>query len=1034
MLNLRSSLAAKWLIIQILGFGIILSVVGAYQYRILCENAYADVENTGETVSQSFKEMLAENPDLFNSQTLQPVLFRLSMKIADIQHISVLNKSHEIIADSGNDNKLKGVPIDENIIGELLRSGGKSKSLYTFNEENFLRLSNPIEGRYDPLRRSSIVGILVIDMALTAKEAEINATFTKTMWAVSVLLFLFWIVQYIFARRGFLQGLKRLAFTAELFSKGDLSARILVKTEDELGQLGRSFNRMASEMQQTNTAIRQSEERNSELIENANGIIFTIDLTGKFTSLNRVGERLTGFTLAEVLQMNLSNVISPKDIDNVRARMAKIAKGEKLPNFELEISGKNGIKLILDINSRLILQDSTPIGIQGIGRDITERRRIEEALIARELRLKEAQAIAHLGSWEWDIINNEIAWSDELYRVFGLEPQQFAGTYEAFLERIHPGDRELVGSLIANSLSTHKMLDFDSRIVLPDGTLRYMRSNGYVTLGENGTPIRMTGTGQDVTESKRIEEELEQTRDAALESTRLKSEFLANMSHEIRTPMNGIIGMTQLTLGTELNSEQREYLEMVEQAGESLLGVINDILDYSKIEANKIELEKIDFDLSEVFSNCLKPLTLRAGQKALELTSEISPDVPKEFEGDPNRLRQILVNLVSNAIKFTETGKIEISVTKKSEKSDKVELHFQVRDTGIGVPAEKQSSIFEAFAQADGTTTRKYGGTGLGLAITTQLVELMGGRVWIESPAQTVSNTENPGSTFHFTVWLKQNTTSTANNSLPILTKIMNKKIYQTGLRILLAEDNHINQHLAVNLLKKYEHIVKLVVNGKDAVEAFHNEAFDIILMDVQMPIMDGFEATRLILDSEKSSGQAHTPIIAMTAHAMKGDRERCLDAGMDDYIAKPILADELFQIIDRLSDPAGTETVEEDDSTAGSKIDLSTFLDSTDGDIQLTLELIEIFFIDTPAKMSAIQKAIDENDGQALSRAAHAFMSSTGYFPQSKAGDVLKDLEIMGRNDRFAKSAETYAELSREVGQITSSLKAYANAVELKS
>ena len=1412
MFNLRSSLAAKWMIFQIIGFGLILLVVGIFQYRFVREEAYIDVGNTGITVSQAFKEFLIENPELFNSQTLQPILYRLSIKIDNIKQITVINPAHELVADSDSDDVLNGNLEDEKIIDDLFRNGGMAKSFYSHNNEDFLRVFNPIEGPYDPIRQSSIIGVLLIDLSLKEEEAEINATFVKTMVVVSFLLFLFWIVQYIFARRGFLHGLKNLAFTAEIFSKGDLSARMPVASEDEIGKLGRSFNRMAVEMQQTNTAIRQSEEKNRELIENANELIYTMDLSGNLTSLNRLGEQLTGYTEAEALQMNISTVMSPKHLEYVRARLAKNIKGERLANFEIEIFGKGGIKLMLDISSSLILLAGVPIGVQGIGRDITEsrrvetelkareaqlseaqriahvgswefdvvhnkinwseelyqilglardeydgtlegylnhihpddlelvkntvesakfnkvypnynhrvirkdgtirvvdargivivddygetikmsgtlqdvtaqievenalreseqrnrklienandiiytidltgrftsinhagerslgytnaealqmkisdvvsaedagrvgqriaknikganlpefeleviakngsrltfdissslilkdgkpvgmqgigrditerkrlteqqsailnalpahiclldntgeilevnndwkqfalgngysgtnygvgsnyvetcenatgdcaegakqvgescravlsgelsqfemeypchspnekrwfklsvtplnkekllgavvmhiniteRRRIEEELKEREMRLNEAQAIAHIGSWEWDIDNNNVIWSDELYRVFGLKPQQFAGTYQAYLERIHPDDREFVDGCITNALNTDEMPNFDSRIVLPDGTVRFIRSSAYMTRGENAAPVKMIGTGQDITESKRIEVELEQARDAALESTRLKSEFLANMSHEIRTPMNGIIGMTQLTLNTELNSEQREYLEMVEQATDSLLGVINDILDFSKIEANKIELENIDFDLGKVFNSCLKPLSLRAGQKDLVLKCEIADDVPKEFEGDPNRLQQILVNLVSNAIKFTETGEINVTVNKKSKKHGKVELHFQVRDTGIGVPAEKQSTIFEAFAQADGTTTRKYGGTGLGLAITWQLVALMDGRVWVESPAQTDSATENPGSTFHFTVWLKQNTNQSAKNFLPVPSKILNKKSYRKGLRILLAEDNHINQHLAVNLLKKYNHIVKLVTNGKEAVAAFQNEAFDIILMDIQMPIIDGFEATRLILDAEKADGKPHAPIIAMTAHAMKGDRERCLAAGMDEYIAKPILADELFQIIERLAGSAETETGPAPDGADGNKFDLSALLKATGGDIKLTLELIEIFLIDAPKKMSEIQKAIDENDGQALSRAAHAFMSSTGYFPKSKAIEVLRVLETMGHNDQFVRSAETYAELSREVGEITFSLKEYTSGKEL--
>ena len=681
----------------------------------------------------------------------------------------------------------------------------------------------------------------------------------------------------------------------------------------------------------------------------------------------------------------------------------------------------------------------------------------------------------------------------------------------------------------------------------------------------SGNIVGTFGISRDITDQKRMQDELQRARDAADAASRAKSEFLANMSHEIRTPMNGIIGMTELALDTELTAEQREYLEMAKSSADYLLTVINDILDFSKIEAGKLEIENIDFRLRDCVEETTATLALRAHKKGLELACHVWPDVPDALVGDPGRLRQILVNLVGNAIKFTERGEVVVEVrnaaTAPSDSGHRT-LHFCVRDTGIGIAPEKVGLLFQSFSQVDSSTTRKYGGTGLGLAISAQLARLMGGRTWVESePGQ--------GSTFHFTAafqpsenplpivsheavpltglpvlvvddnatnrrilqemltnWgMKPTVVASGKEALQALdrsrqtgkpyslimldgmmpemdgfelaAKIKKKRnvagpalmmlssadrkqhsarCHQLGisaylvkpirqsdlldtivttlhsqvtssprvrsttrpatrpakqrLRVLLAEDNVVNQHLAVKLLERRGHEVVVVNTGREAVDAVAQQAFDAVLMDVQMPEMDGFEATALIRQREATTGR-HVPIIALTAHAMKGDRERCLEAGMDRHVIKPLQPEVLYAAIEGAASVAAPPSDAREQTTAAVVEPLPYDQAALDkhfgGDQSFLGEVVEVFLQSYPEWQAEIRAAVEAGDPSRLRAAAHTLKGAVGYFGAKDVYDVAHRLEQMAREGQLREAPAACSLLDNALGRLQDALQQLA-------
>ena len=727
-----------------------------------------------------------------------------------------------------------------------------------------------------------------------------------------------------------------------------------------------------------------------------------------------------------------------------------------------------------------------------------------------------------------------------------------------FMDFVHPDDRAATVEAMSTVVSGSQLTGFENR---------YRAKNGsYKWLQWTSAPFPAQGliyaAARDVSDRKAAEARLEQVvqelkvaRARAEQATVAKGEFLANMSHEIRTPMNAIIGMTDLTLQTKLSAQQREYLHTTRESAESLLTIINDILDVSKIEARKLTLERAPFHFRDTVEDGVRLLAPRAGEKGLELACRIAPEVPDMLVGDAGRLRQIILNLVGNAIKFTDEGEVVVEVIVERKTEDGVTLRFTVRDTGIGIAHDKQWEIFGAFVQADASTTRKYGGTGLGLTISAQLVEMMEGRLWLDSEP-------GKGSRFHFvaqfglhrdagmipspaatlrdirTLIVDDNATnrlilseilagwqmpaSAADGALTALDVLrtaaddgrpfhlvitdglmpgmdgfkfaqqiarddrlkdmkvillssagvpstrtvagasfaarLTKPVKQSDLldaivtvfagpvpelqgkaastelpvspaaarclRVLVAEDNATNQKLIKALLKQRGHRVSLVSDGQQAVDRAATQKFDIILMDVQMPLMSGLEATTEIRRRERGTGR-HTPILALTASAMAGDREACMAAGMDGYVAKPLRPDELFSTIDELcgQSEAAARPAAPAAQPPGT-VDLDALLAGFGGSRRLVNEVVDVFLEDAPVMLTRLRDAARAHNSEELAGAAHAIKGSAGLFSQGRAYESAKRLEHLAKSGDLSKADAACADVEADVSQLMAELR----------
>ena len=647
-----------------------------------------------------------------------------------------------------------------------------------------------------------------------------------------------------------------------------------------------------TERRRAEEALRDSEERFRIMADGCPTIMWVTGADGGIRFINRAWRNLLGTSYEEMEGSKWQLVLHPDDAAGYIAAFRQAVREQAPFRAEARARRADGEWLWVASYAEPRLSPSGEfLGHVGLSPDITERKQTELALQTSEEKFRQLAENIHEVFWMIDPAAREMLYVSPAYeQVWGRSCESVYRNPLAWTDAIHPDDVERARAWHAGYMRG-EAVEAEYRIRTPEGQEKWIRDRAFPILDGGGQVVRAVGIAEEITAQKRYEAELIQAREGADAANRAKSCFLANMSHEIRTPMNGVLGMIQLLLETDLTAEQLEYVNLAQSSGQALLTLIDDILDLSKIEARKVTLENLNVNLDETVREVVGLLSVQAAAKGLAIHSQVSPEVPSNLLGDPRRLGQVLLNLAGNAVKFTEHGEITLEAALESQGASAATVRFTITDTGIGIREETVGALFSPFTQADASTTRKYGGTGLGLAICKQMVELMGGRIGVTSR-------EGQGSTFWFTAVFERASAGRRQAMREVEEDNSNPRrgpVPQGGTaRILVAEDNPTNRIVIQAQLGKLGYHAIAVANGAEAVAAVTGGSYDLVFMDCQMPVMDGFEATRLI------RRRSRLPIVAMTADAMPADRDRCLSEGMNDYLAKPVKLKLLSEVLAR--------------------------------------------------------------------------------------------------------------------------------------
>ena len=765
------------------------------------------------------------------------------------------------------------------------------------------------------------------------------------------------------------------------------------------------YNKRSAKKAKYNVAPNEIIYRN--LIENAGVVMYTTSLSGLITFASSKASQLTGYSMKELIGMHFSEFVDAEWLDTVKEKYKRQVRNSiEETQIEFCTRTKYGDLKWVEQSAVLIMENGVPAGFQCIVKDISERKEMEEVLRKYEVELVQNQERLQ------SILDN----ATSLMYIKDL-----AGKYllinKQFKDALNTNDQTVIGKTDFDFIDrrraehfrdtdnevirTRKPVEVEETIEMPDGEHNILIIK-FPLLDAQNKIYGISGIGTDITERVRYQEELIHARKIAEDAKKLQEQFLANMSHEIRTPMNGIQGMTDLLLETTLTHEQNDFATTIKRSSDSLLVIINDILDFSKIQAGKLTIEKIDFKLNEVLDNIKAIFRHRINEKGLTLELNIEEAVPRTLNGDPYRLNQILVNLVGNALKFTDQGGIKIGISIQKTAANEIFLNFIVADTGIGIESDKTNEIFESFTQASVDTSRKYGGSGLGLAITKQLLELQKGTISVESKI-------NCGTTF--TVTIPYNYSKTNN---PLIFTGRDSKNYRSllnGKRFLVAEDNEVNQKVIRHVLQKAGGIVDIANNGLEAISFLKKrQDYNLIIMDLRMPEMDGYEATRYIRNEMNLS----IPIIAMTASALKGEKSKCLEIGMNDYLSKPFDFAFIYKRISMLlSDiPVSDAAYAIEEPAIESLFDLSLLREMDDN--EYSSEILTIFLDNTPAELNELKRACIAHKFETAGQTAHKLKSSTGLLKINRLLHVLIEIEACVKAEKTG-TLEKLAEMAIE-------------------
>jgi PAS domain S-box-containing protein len=935
-------------------------------------------------------------------------------------------------------------------------------------------------------------------------------------------------------------------------------AQLLMRTRREAVALA---GRMTADLRE-----REAESRKLALVaRHTDNAVIVTDAEQHIEWVNQAFTRITGYELDEVKGQRPGALLQGPETDAATVELMRKRLSDGL-GFRVEIQNysKNRRRYWVDCEVHPVLDENGCVtNFIAIESDITARKSAAERLRRTEERLTLALEGSNLALWDWDIAGGKIYLNTRWARMIGGTPGPTTTTLAELGKLTYPEDLPVVDQALRRAVKNGDTYKVEHRVRTSSGAWKWIESHGKVVARDpEGRALRMAGTNADIDERKHREHELaqqeaelQQAKEVAESANRAKSEFIANMSHEIRTPLNAIIGMTGVALDTPgLPAEQREYIEIVRSAADSLLEMVNGVLDFSKIDAGHLTLESVDFSLRSCVADTLKVIAPGAHEKGIELISHIADNVPDRLRGDPTRCRQVLLNLLGNAVKFTERGEIEVSIDLISADETTAWLNCAVRDTGIGIAKDKQALVFQPFAQADASTTRRYGGTGLGLPICARIIEAMGGRIAVESDigrgttflfsmraqiapaihepivfselkgrsalvvddnavncrsvasilesagmrvAMLVDGTKvNEAAREHaakdspfdlvlldtrmpgldgFEIARELLTdTSIPTPAILLLTvpgqrgdaarckeigvnsyitkpvspyelikaaaaalgtahcasaPLVTRHVLRENLRaleLLLVEDNLINQKLAVKLLEKRGHTVHIANNGREAIDAVQRKRYDLILMDLQMPVMGGIEACKVIRSSE--AGDQHVPIIAMTAHTLPRDRDLCREAGMDGFVTKPVRVEHLMAEIERVvhagSPPPQPPTV----STAPAQIservyDSIATLERLGGDAELLAEVSQIYVTSAPNHLDTIASALERAETDAVYKEAHALKGATATFEAPRVYGAVAELEACGKRGDLEAAVSVFASVKALVSALISEL-----------